>query len=402
MRIAQFTVGIILLIALEVARVYFIMPFPGSQRAATIDLAYYLHTNILWFRLIGWLLVLYPVLYYFRLGSLRQKVVTGVVLVAYGVVFFLFNFKFLADKMFYQPEQKIFAAAGDQQNLVSDDHLVLGVSLNGQARAYPIELIGYHHQVKDTIGGSPVIVTYCTVCRTGRVFSPFVNDKYEVFRLVGMDHFNAMFEDATTKSWWRQATGEAITGKLKGTRLPEITSRQMRLDDWMQLYPNSLVLLPDSNFNKKYAGLKNYDIDTAIGSLETRDSASWKFKSWVIGVNINNESKAYDWNTLDKKKLLQDSIAGTQLLLTLHPNGQTFYVLNRKVGDRVLHFTYDDTSVAYKPAPVMRDAETNSVWKLSGICTDGAMKGSALTPVQAYQEFWHSWQTFHPNTKKSE
>lgn len=391
--------AIVFLLAAEILKVYFIMPFPGSQQSNTINIAYFIHNYIWLLRIIGIVLAIGPLLYYLRNGKGWQKVTLVLVLMLYGFIFYMFNFKFLADKMFYQPKEKLFT------NNVPDslkEKLVIGVVINGEAKAYPIQVIGYHHQVKDTIGGSPVIVTYCTVCRTGRVFSPFVNDKYEEFRLVGMDHFNAMFEDATTKSWWRQANGEAITGKLKGTRLPEVPSRQMRLDDWMQLYPGSLVMLPDSNFNKKYADLKNYDIDTAIGKLETRDSASWAFKSWIIGVNIKNESKAYDWNNLDKKKLLQDSFAGTPLLLTLHPNGQTFYVLNRTVGNKVLHFTYDDTSLAYKPTSVMRDAETSSIWKLNGICIDGLMKGSALVPVQAYQEFWHSWQTFHPNTKKSE
>ena len=42
------------------------------------------------------------------------------------------------------------------------------------------------------------MVTYCTVCRTGRVFSPIVEGQPETFRLVGMDHFNAMFEDEGT------------------------------------------------------------------------------------------------------------------------------------------------------------------------------------------------------------
>lgn len=59
------------------------------------------------------------------------------------------------------------------------------------------------------------MVTYCTVCRTGRVYSPMVNGKLETFRLVGMDHFNAMFEDASTKSWWRQSNGDCIAGPLK-------------------------------------------------------------------------------------------------------------------------------------------------------------------------------------------
>lgn len=119
--------------------------------------------------------------------------------------------------MFYQPSHKYFAAGS--ANTVATDRLVLGVAINGEAKAYPIQFIGYHHQVADTVGNTPVIVTYCTVCRTGRVFSPELNGKKEIFRLVGMDHFNAMFEDATTKSWWQQATGMAIAGPLKGKRL---------------------------------------------------------------------------------------------------------------------------------------------------------------------------------------
>ncbi len=386
-------IGLLFLIALEISKVYFIMPFPGSQQSDTIGLAYFIDKYILWLRILGIIIVISPLLYYLRKGKWWQKTVLIVVLAFYAIVVYEFNFKFLADKMFYQPKEKLFTA--NMPDSVKNK-LVIGVAINGEAKAYPIEIIGYHHQVKDTVGNTPVMVTYCTVCRTGRVYSPFVNGKYEVFRLVGMDHFNAMFEDATTKSWWRQATGTAITGKLKGTQLPEIPSRQMKLSDWLQLYPNSVVLQPDSNYKKRYEGLRGYDIDTSQGSLETRDSASWKFKSWVIGVTIKGESKAYDWNKLFAGKLIQDSMAGVPLLLTLEPNSQTFYVFNRTVNNQTLHFTYNAAGA------IMHDAETNSAWKINGTCTDGTLKGSILQPVQAYQEFWHSWQSFHPSTKKYE
>src|SRR3569833_2122490 len=201
------------------------MPFPGSQHAETINIAYFIDRYIWVLRIIGIVTVISPLLYYLRRGKTWQKITLVIVLLIYGFIAYEFNFKFLADKMFYQPKIKAFAAP--QTDTTSKDRLVIGVAINGEAKAYPIEVIGYHHQVKDTVGGSPIMVTYCTVCRTGRVYSPFVNGKYEVFRLVGMDHFNAMFEDATTKSWWQQATGTAITGKLKGTQLPEIPSRQM-------------------------------------------------------------------------------------------------------------------------------------------------------------------------------
>ena len=66
-----------------------------------------------------------------------------------------------------------------------------------------------------------------------------------------MDHFNAMFEDETTKSWWQQATGVAIAGPLKGIHLEEIPSHQASLASWMRLHPNSTIFQPDSNYQRR-------------------------------------------------------------------------------------------------------------------------------------------------------
>ena len=133
------------------------------------------------------------------------------------------------------------------------------------------------------------MITYCTVCRTGRVFEPIVDGKYEKFRLVGMDHFNAMFEDVTTKSWWRQVTGEAITGKLKGQQLPEVFSTQTSLAEWLQLNPNSLIMQADSAFIKSFDTTGNYESGKSKKALTGTDSLSWKDKSWVIGVKGGSE-----------------------------------------------------------------------------------------------------------------
>jgi hypothetical protein len=386
----RFTFGLIYLIAIEILRVYFIMPFPGSQKANTIDVAYFIDRNIWWLRLIGFAIILFPLIHVLKRSKTWKKILAILVLIFYAYVAYQFNFKFLADKMFYQPRNKLLVSAAT--DTTKRDHLIIGIAINNEAKAYPIEVIGYHHQVRDTIGGEPVMITYCTVCRTGRAYSPFVNGKPENFRLVGMDHFNAMFEDASTKSWWRQENGESIAGKLKGTTLKEIPSRQMALGDWLALHPNSYVLQPDSNFKKDYADLKGYDVDTLKSSLEKRDSASWKMKSWVIGVKLNNHSKAYDWNELAKKKIIEDSFASTPLLLTISPNERSFYVFNRNTANGVLHFLPDSIST------VLRDDKTNSSWNINGICIDGPMKGDRLQTVQAYQEFWHSWKAFHPET----
>jgi hypothetical protein len=44
---------------------------------------------------------------------------------------------------------------------------------------------------------------------------------------------------------------------------------------------------------------------------------------------------------------------------------------------------------------------TNSTWNMDGNCIEGVLKGEKLQNIQAYQEFWHSWKTFHPETKQN-
>lgn len=391
MRTLLLILGWLFLFALEILRVYFIMPFPGSQHSDTVGIAYFLHNNMFWLRLIGLILFVPPLVYFFRRGRTGRKILLSVIVLLYGFVFYLFNFRFLADKMFYQPRQKTFA--GSATDTTNNDRLVIGVYMGGEAKAYPIEVIGYHHQVKDTVGGHPILVTYCTVCRTGRVFRPYIDGRYAAFRLVGMDHFNAMLEDEETKSWWQQATGTAITGPLKGRKLAEIPSFQMRLGDWKTLHPGSLILQPDPHFTKQYADLKGYDEGTITGSLEKRDSGSWKPKSWVIGMTLYGWSKAYDWNKLVTNRIIHDKVNNVHVLLTLEPDNRTFYALDATDS---LYFHYDSTR------HLLTDELTRSTWKPEGVCLEGKLKGQKLEHLQAYQEFWHSWQTFHPLTSRDE
>ncbi|MBS1974861.1 MAG: DUF3179 domain-containing protein, partial [Bacteroidetes bacterium] len=325
-------------------------------------------------------------------GKKWQKIILLLVTVLYGIIFYLFNFRFVADKIFYQPENKNFANAAS--SLIDTNKLVIGVEINGNAKAYPVQVIGYHHQVRDTIGNAPVMITYCTVCRTGRVFSPMVNGENEPFRLVGMDHFNAMFEDSTTKSWWRQATGIAIAGPLKGSALMEIPSEQARLGAWLREHPGSLILQPDTLFKKEYDDLAGYDKGTLKSSLEKRDSASWKMKSWVVGVVHRQYAKAYDWNRLASEKMIQDSLHGLPIVIVLEKDTASFHAWNRNVNGQTLVFNNNIN------AEIFQDQNTHSSWNMNGECIDGILKGQKLKPVQSYQEFWHSWQTFHPRTSR--
>ena len=390
-KITVVIVLLLLLIATEILKVYFIMPFPGSQKSDTINLAYFIHHSIWSIRIVLVTILLYPLFQQIRKGKLWEKIILYILIATYAVIAYAFNFKFLADKIFEQPKEKSFAKT--DHYAFGANKLIIGVALNGESKAYPIEVIAYHHQIRDTLGNQPIMVTYCSVCRTGRVFSPLVNGKNETFRLVGMDHFNAMFEDESTKSWWQQATGIAIAGKLKGTALKEIPSEQMALNDWSIIHPNTLVLEPDHNFKEEYDSLKGFDEGIVKSKLEKRDSASWKNKSWVVGVVINNKAKAYDWNKLQQKKTIQDSMSNIHLLLTTDTSGRSFFMLNRAIDGKIYHFTYD-TAKRY-----MTDSDTHSLWNANGSCLEGSLKGKELLRIQAYQEFWHSWKNFYPETE---
>jgi Protein of unknown function (DUF3179) len=410
-----FIISALVLILLEVVSVYFIMPFPGSQlddaaNLSRVEVAYWLHNNIGWLRIVGLIGLVLSAIGLARAvsqGRLSAKSgflrwwpvgVAGVLTGAYCMVLYLVNAEMMADRMFLQPTTKRLVSLA--QNKIPANKLVLGVYENDEARAYPLQLIGYHHQVRDTVGGRPVMITYCTVCRTGRVYDPLLNGKNETFRLVGMDHFNAMFEDEATGSWWRQATGEAILGPRKGHILNELASPQMTLAEWSAAHPNTLVMQPDPAFKSETDSLATYDLGVKRGKLTGRDSASWHNKSWVVGVigNDGKTAKAFDWNRLVKQRVLNDFVGNQPIVLALAPDKLTFLVWNRVVqggattGQTLTFMPTTDNQLI--------DRETNTIWNRQGVAVSGKLAGQQLVPVRAYQEFWHSWRSFHPATAK--
>ncbi|MFZ5999793.1 MAG: hypothetical protein ACOYW3_04740, partial [Bacteroidota bacterium] len=145
MKIVLFIVGLGILIGAEILKVYYIMPFPGSQEDNTIEIAYLIHQSIWAFRIVGLVLVSYPAFSFLKSDNAWVKWPTIIVLAFWLMVAYVFNFRFLAEKMFLQPESKRMVAIAD--NKVPEKQLVLGVTINGESRAYPIEIIGYHHQV---------------------------------------------------------------------------------------------------------------------------------------------------------------------------------------------------------------------------------------------------------------
>jgi hypothetical protein len=382
---------LVFLFIAEFARVYLVMPLPGSQVNETVDIAYWLDRHIIWIRVIIFLLAGFAWLKTIQSGKTWEKISLSLVLLGYIPVWLVLNLRMAADHKFQKPTVKSFIPASQS---IDKSKLVIGIVVNGEARAYPIQLIGYHHQVMDTVGNEPIIVTYCTVCRTGRVYSSQLNGKDESFRLVGMDHFNAVFEDETTKTWWQQASGIAIAGPRKGDKLREITSNQLTIESWLRQYPNSLVMDGDPQYDEKYFGLEDYDKGTMQSDLVKRDYRPWQPKSWIVGVRSESSSTAFDWNELVKKRVIQDSVESMPVLVTMEADTTSFHVYDRRINGSVLLFNPD------MKEDHLTDKGTGSVWNMDGHCIDGPLKGQQLTSIQAYNEFWHAWQRFEKNVKQ--
>ena len=61
--------------------------------------------------------------------------------------------------MFSPLANPAYAGAGEA-GFVADTEMVLAVEHNGEAVAYPVRLMAYHHIVQDVVGGTPVVATY--------------------------------------------------------------------------------------------------------------------------------------------------------------------------------------------------------------------------------------------------
>jgi hypothetical protein len=372
--------GVLGLVVFELASLYLVMPAPGSQRVESVALAHALYRARWPVRVACGALMLAGLRGAWHAGRRwRAAVVSGLFLVAATEA--AANFVMSADHMFKPPRQLILRPAAQSQ--VPHDAIVVGVALGGEARAYPLRFIGYHHQVADQVGGQEVLVTYCTVCRTGRVFSPRVDGRIERFRLVGMDLFNAMLEDESTGSWWRQATGVAVAGPRKGMRLAALPSLQLTLAEWLALHPQSLVMQADPASASEYPKDDAYEKGSSRKTLTGTSPESWKEKSWVVGISLDGHSKAYDWNRLRRERAINDVVGGHPIVLVLAADQASFFAFERP--DAATRFELVGGELV----------SGDTRYALSGRGPAGT-----LTPVAASQEFWHSWRVFHPDTER--
>lgn len=151
------------------------------------------------------------------------------------------------------------AAVGD----LTDRDPVIGLDINGDARAYPLRVMMWHEIVNDKVGGTPVAVTYCPLCNAAIVFDARVNGKALNFGTTGkLRKSDLIMYDRATDSWWQQFVGEAIAGEHMGQKLTLVPARLESWKEFRQRHPQGKVLVPN-NANLRDYGRNpyvNYDI----------------------------------------------------------------------------------------------------------------------------------------------
>ena len=191
----------------------------------------------------------------------------------------------------------------DQAGFLKPGDRVLGLSIKGVNRAYPIRILNYHEIVNDAVDGQPVVITYCPLCGSGMAFSAVVADQTLVFGVSGL-LFNSdvLLYDRQTESLWSQIKSVAVTGPMKGTRLDAIPISHTTWRDWQARHPDTKVLSKDTGFRRNYTKnpYPNYRRDPKLFFPVAEESRAYRRKSLVMGLEIDDRFKAYPFDELKR------------------------------------------------------------------------------------------------------
>jgi hypothetical protein len=135
----------------------------------------------------------------------------------------------------------------------TDGDRVLGVVVGGEARAYPLAILVWHELVNDTLGGEPILVSYCPLCGTGMVFDRRVAGRPRRFGVSGLLYrSDLLMYDRDSESLWSQISAEAVTGRLLGQRLRLLRARVEQWGRWRREHPGTTVLSRETGHQRDY------------------------------------------------------------------------------------------------------------------------------------------------------
>ena len=292
-----------------------------------------------------------------------------------------------------------FVAAG-QATFLQEDDIVLGITSGSVAKAYPAADLTQHGAVSDKVADGPISVTWCGVCNTGVVFRSSVKGRTLHFQYDRMVGANEVQRDAETGSSWQQATGEAIDGPLKGTRLTLYPVVRTTWAEWRRRYPHTMVLEPMPGYAERMPSRSQRIKDvTRLGPEGAPDGAHpldkrLPARETIAGVEIGGEAVAYPFSALRAARVVNDRVGGRPIVVVHQPASDTTTAFDARAGGKILAFR-----AANDEASSLVDVETGSRWNAYGLCLEGPLKGTQLKQVILVPQFWFAWSQFHQGTR---
>jgi len=276
------------------------------------------------------------------------------------------------------------ASAGDW---LDPDDLVLGyVAADGQAYAFPHKILNYHEIVNDRLGGVPVLVSYCPLCRSGVVY-----DRRLDGRVLHFSNTSALYEndmvmvDRETGSYWWQVAGRAIVGSLSGARLRPLPSSTLSWQSWRRLHPETKLLSRRTGHRRPYAR----DPFAGLAARVTRGQTPFPVSeealadgrlpagARVLAVHAGDDLRAYPVGALDER-VVQEEVGGEPVVVFFEERGASAF--SARLEGRVLAFRAAE--------PGFRDEATGSLWDTAGRAVDGPLAGRRLRPLPSRSMFW--------------
>lgn len=307
------------------------------------------------------------------------------------------------------PRTESIAAAGDW---LVDRAPVISLEIGGHARAYPLGILIWHEIANDTLGGVPIVVTFCPLCNTALVFERELNGTTYDFGTTGnLRYSDLVMYDRQTESWWQQATGGAIVGELTGAQLVFVPAQLVSFSAFAAAYPDGDVLSRATGFERDY-GRNPYvgydDASTNPFLFEGVVDGRLAPKERVVTVGTGDEAIAYPFSELSKVGVAAGTVDGVAIVVFWAP-GAASALGPDTIGDGVdigasgvFQSLADGRALTFQrpggPDSPITDLETGSTWSITGLATAGPLAGTQLTPVAHGDHFWFAWAAFSPQT----
>ena len=283
----------------------------------------------------------------------------------------------------------------EEADYLEDGHIVFGISVNGDARAYPKRILGWHEMFVDTVGGVPVAGVYCTLCGTVILY---FTEHAGVNHALGTSGFlyrsNKLMFDQATSSMWSTMRGIPVVGPLvgKGIALDRGSVVTTTWGEWRRRHPDTRVLSLDTGHNRDYdegAAYRDYfatdEVMFPVPALDPR----LKNKDEVFTVLLAahpDRPLAISADFLAANPVHHDAIEGTALVVLTDPSGA-----NRAYASE------DVTFAAYDGDRSVQDASGMS-WAMDEHSLTAA-DGRVLHRLPAQRAFWFGWYSAFPHTR---